>query len=401
MPCVQVGEGVAAERGVRTRCYGESSRSRKACRILVPEAHLRLPQGLHVYGVSPHYSGDEALPLVCSVRGFFTFPAVDYDTRKGGADAPAPGSVLVLGPYADQNTGRMMLKCFRLEDLLPEEDQIPLYARRHLMNAMTSMVAEGGDFSMLDSAAPTPAMLRAANVELRSLNMDNAIFDDVAAEEEEFEAHRRAAARPPLLAKARLAARLFFYLAMYLYRWAGPGTPYPVVGPDASKITVGSEDKPVSETLVGRGVRHTSAGVRLTTTASDPVAAEINQDGRLGNMENAHLQALHALFDACTDDEKQKLRRAFRACTHFEKIDGSGFYTDGSGQSLFDMCVDTSDRAYSVIQGRVCVRMAARSVLYGTLTVIPVLYKSPPAWSRIVDRIYPGISPDDPMDDEW
>ena len=135
----------------------------------------------------------------------------------------------------------------------------------------------------------------------------------------------------------------------------------------------------MSDSLVGKHVTVTAAGeVRLVAAGrggGNPADAVDDDEGRLGAMEYAHLEAIRRTYDALP--HKTLARDAFRAGTPFERIDGMGWWVEA--ESLFDMCFGDN---FSLSAGNRCVRLASRPMLTGALTVARVLYKSPPAWTR-------------------
>jgi hypothetical protein len=198
---------------------------------------------------------------------------------------------------------------------------------------------------------------------------------------------------PDFVKKARLLARLFFYLAMYQFRWAGPGRPYPIREAQ-TKTPVGTPANPISESLRGRMVVASASGVRLVTRGQHPPADAVNQDNRLGNMEYALLHAIAAVVHTLTPAQTDIVRNAFRAGTSRHMIDGSGYWC--AQESLLDVCMG----GYSIGAANRCVRLASKQILAGVHTTLAVLYRTPPAWSRYEGRMDPFLDPTDPMDYE-
>lgn len=368
LPCALAPIGAPA-RG--TRCYAEHSRARKACRLLVPRAELRLRPGLHVWGASPAFAGADARRLVCHASNF-----VGTDVHiDSAAAAPERGAVLVLGPYADAGDPVARLKCVLREDL-----EVGGFVTRATLNELGNSFLTP-DF---DKTVPTAPMMRRANADLVAAGLPSIRTLDAMAESEERAAslrRRLAGAGPERLRTYRLLARLFFQLSMYLYKWAGPGRPYPTTN-DASQLPVGGAANPVSEALRGKRVIASARGVRLVSRGDHPPADAVNDERRLANMEHALLGSIRAAYDALPAAEATLVHDAFREGTLFDMCDGSGYWT--RDESMFDRCFAPG---FSIATGNRCVRVSARPLMTGALTVALALYKSPPAWTRFEGRI--------------
>ena len=239
LPCVLAPPGTPAR---LSRCYGEHSKARKTCRILVDDEHRRLPLDLHVWGVDALDPNQGGAPLVCTVDSW-VLDSETYDTRT--RSQPQPGSVLMLGPYPVGTTGTAV-KCLPTSDVADGFD------------TPTNRTYLGNYFMTThdDTTVPTGAMLLRASTRLFHIRgMRSPLFESMGLLEEELlQARRALRADANLLPKARTLARLVFYLAMYLYRWGGPGTPYPITNETHSQTPVGSDANPISPKLIGRMV---------------------------------------------------------------------------------------------------------------------------------------------------
>jgi hypothetical protein len=374
-----------------TRCYTEHSRARKHCQLLATNPLHQVPSGLHVWGVSPAYTGPDAVPFVCRATSFFGSNE-DVDSRR---DATLRiGSVALLGPYALPD-GRLVVKCTMMDDLLgvPSDGG---QASEGLGNALMS--------TDMDMHVPTVEQLEETVRQLHAaadaqgqpqlLHATSTLLLAAAAREqrERREAQSRVRTMPPVLvAKVRTMARLFLHLGFYLYRWGGPGRPYPLTD-DASTLRVGSAANPISEQLQGRLVTYSLTGVRTVTRGDHPEADAVNGEFRLGNMEHAHLQCLRLIFDSCTTQQQDTLADVFRAGLGYRLADGKGFYL--GEQSLIDTCFG----GRGIASGRACVRINGKRIIFGILTLIHSLYRTPPAWARFEGALDPYLDPTDPSD---
>lgn len=369
--------------GGRTGCYAEHSKRRKSCRLLGMPASMpvNFSPNLYVYGLTPPFEGPDRIDLACSTFDPIMYETIQYDSRR----EPIPdGSVVVLGPYATGERGTT-LKCIPVD----------------LLQAMSGDA--DGDVQMLgsrfeveigprkyDSRVPNEQMLYdcVQTLEFHGIRMGGMIVSAVVTllrneqYRKQMELHLSRDESGLLQRKVRLLARLFFHLAMYLRRWAGPGRPYPIAY-DRTRDNVGSPTNPVSASLRGKSVVAGSSGVRVVKqTHSLPAADDLSSGtGRLEQMENAHLRAISDVLETLSEEDQAYVRLAFKSGTRYEMVgeDGfsSGYWT--TTDSLVDMCLSP---VHSVAAGDRCIRMTSADILYGVLTVIPHLYATPPTWTR-------------------
>jgi hypothetical protein len=402
MTCLAVADGQAA---TGSRCFSEHSRKRKNCNILVDDALRLFPLNFYVWKMSPLFDGGaNSLPLVCPVS---TISGEAYNVDSRVNDPPA-GSHLLLGPYPIEGTRRTAVKCIARRML--EHDNFvfpPDFGNgptpQYVWNAANQFWMQFWTLEN-ETMVPTPDMLMGAYLRLAELGLVDRLGSMRAAGRLQsimrtLGAAALGALSPSDLKKARLLARLLFHLGMYLYRWAGPGRPYPITE-ERSTRPPGAPNNPISDSLVGKMVTSSASGVRVVTRGNHPPADEVNSENRLGNMENACLMAAGELYESLSEATKRKVRNYFRCGTPMRFCDGSGYVVDS--YSMLDVCFGTPEsphRAF-IARGDYCVRMGAKRLITGVLTVTNYLYKSPPAWTRFEGDIDPFIDPGDPSDYE-
>ena len=400
MTCLAVPDGQAA---AGSRCFSEHSRKRKNCNILVDDELRFFPLDLHVWKMSPRFGGGaNSLPLVCPVSTIDGH-AYNVDSRVNALPA---GSHLLLGPYPIEGTRRTAVKCIA-RTMLEHDDFIlpPDFGNgptpQYVWRAANQFWMQFWTLEN-ETAVPTPDMVTGAYLRLAERGLVDRLGHMHAAARLQSALRAEGAARlgalsPPDLKKVRLLARLLFHLGMYLYRWAGPGRPYPITD-ERSTRPPGAPNNPISDSLVGKMVTSSASGVRVVTRGSHPPADEVNQENRLGNMENACLMAAGEVYESLSAATKQTVRTIFRCGTPMRFCDGSGYVVDSF--SMIDICFGDPDAPHRsfIARGNYCVRMGAKRLITGVLTVSNYLYKSPPAWTRFEGDVDPFIDPGDPSD---
>lgn len=360
MPCLP-GEGKG------TRCYTKHSGTRKTCRILLQanEAAMQLPPGLYIWGISSVF---DARVLRCDAFDPIMYEHTTVDTSHADT-TPVRGDVLSLGPYVNEE-GLVQMKCVHKS----------VFMSSPLMD-VESFGSAWMDSTLTDFYVPGLDMLRKAYNEYLAAGLTpppsfRTMHDTQGGYYKERAALAKyTSTRPDSLKRVRLLCRLFFHFAMYLRRWAGPGRPYPITE-GRSHTKVGRPSNPVSESIRDRMVTANGA-VRLVTRGAHPSADTINEEGRLANMEVAHMQAIRTVFDSMSEHEQKLVRYALRGGTRFSMADGWGYYMDA--ESLLDVCFGS---VYSVAGGDRCVRLASKTILTSILTIVKHIYKTPPTWTR-------------------
>jgi hypothetical protein len=211
--------------------------------------------------------------------------------------------------------------------------------------------------------------------------------------------------------RARIVARLFFEIALYSRRWAGPDRPFPI-----SKLpaAVGTATNPLSERLSGKYAVPTQRGVVLKTLPVDEQdnfrsADVVDEYGMLQRMQQACGASILMIWDTLTPRQRKTLRNAMGLGYEMYQIDGSGYWQsydevntvngnpneDGLPFQLDLWGVyfgtPTADElndpralyAESSVQGTgtYCVQIAAGVCGRTILSMLPSLYKSRPVWA--------------------
>ena len=338
---------------------------------------MQYSMGFHVWGHSPGFSGADANRVVCSTMDPIMGTQADVDTS---VRAPPPGSLFVLGPYKTKDARYVAIKCITHETLqnMGSTPGIQGNGPGNLGQALINWNHTD------DTAVPTPEMIKHAidvlqREGLPPLQVLNICYTELVQRERE----RRTLVRmceedPSLMRKVRVITRLFWMYAMYLRRWKGPGTPYPVNAADTrTRVTWAN----MSPDLKHKMVAHGATGVRLTavrpgTRRSNAIPADsINDDGRLDGMETQIQHSLRSRFDALTAREQEAVKAGFRIAHIYRMVDDSGFYV--KRETLFDACFGGG---YSLAMGNRCVRLTSLGMLGGTLTMGKLLFRTPPTW---------------------
>lgn len=374
VPCRLHREGDAG----RTRCFAENAPRRKTCRLLLPTdaaAAMRFKTGFHVWGLSDGFHGPDAHRVICSAMDPMTGDTDEYDTA---VTTPPPGSVLILGPYATDDVRRVAIKCVTLS-VLREMNE---FVGRLFLPGQNATDYLGQLFvnwnHTHDLTVPTPHMLHRAYETLRRVGHQTVVLDVVAQVQQEYMAEKdrlvaKCQEEPSLMRRVRTTARMFWMYAMYLRRWKGPGTAYPIRAED-TRVRVTRAN--VSSALKNRFVSAHASGLRLSALERNALPADVvNDEGRLDNMEMQLQEALRLQYDALSDDDRVLVGRAFRCAEPYRMVDGSGHWCSAEG--MFDACFG---HGHSLATGNRCVRIASLQLLGGVITLALRLYKNPPSW---------------------
>jgi hypothetical protein len=281
----------ARRRGRRARTAREDDDS--LWRWVVPT----LPCGLHVTGRgifggrrSPRLDAFGTIPTVLDVISM---------ERHGALDAPFP--VVVSGPFLRPwNPTQQGVLCLRLSNITAACASPETFA---------SLFSTSGHRVGTVCVVPTVAALTAFVSSQGPLREDRddeerALADGVRrvlAALQQRERRLRTArvcltVTPQALDHLATLLRSSFLFAMYARRWRGPGHEYPLLDADTRR-RVGTNARPVSAALKGARVSVLEDGVVRVDVDPREAGDEgfdadwVNTEGRLGNMETAHLQA--------------------------------------------------------------------------------------------------------------
>lgn len=412
VPCVRALPGTSQ---VGTRCYSENNPRRAVCKLLVDKEEHQLPQGLHVLGVSKYLPPYGKLGrLVCEHSSVYSFERTKVDTRKMLYE---PGSILVLGPYKNYS-GMWVTKCVSTEDMLEEKEQAYYNFQRYFTTLDFDTFVP--TFKMIDECRNRleEYMEKAAEEEGSDYQGKKTLNDlfkimsehlDVVYRNHIFARntvvgllHPRYRERSWFLPHFRLIAKMLFFLCLYNMRWAGPSTPYQIRNEDTER-RVGSEGKPVSSLLKGKYVKPSMKGPTLSKNKKYPPADFVGEEGRLDNMEYAHIFSLWQMYNDLvkqSDTIESFMKSFFKSGLGSPFIDGSGFYPN-LNESVFAVLRDIGLAS----SARGCVRANSRVIMEGVLSAIHTLYppqsSSIPSWSRLPYPFRPDrLSSDDPSDAE-
>jgi len=362
-----------AREGERGRCYSEGNMKRKNCKILLPEGStLLFPPGLHVWGVSQHLREGVSPEFTCLLQDRTNF--TDDRFINSRSNPPPAGSMVVLGPYLTPG-GRFAVKCISTSDLNIVSDQDPA----GMMRSIFSTIDGEMDFTI-----PSLRDVTLAVQQFQELGNVPPIIESYSRYMMRIHSSMLDASRTggqAFMKVLRLFARLFFNLGMYLRRWAGPGTPYPI-SREYTQIMVGSGRNPVSDSLVDMRVSFTLNGIRVLDggeTSAFPMADTVGEEGRLENMEYAHMQCLIELYHSLGEGEKMAARNLFRRGMTAPVANEDGNFVTSESESLFDVCFLMN---FSIANANRCVRISSGEIVQGVLVSLPYLYKTRPTWSR-------------------
>lgn len=412
VPCVRAPPGSSQ---VGTRCYSEDNPRRAVCKLLVDKEEHQLPQGLHVLGVSKYLPPYGKLGrLVCEHSSVYSFERTKVDTRKMLYE---PGSVLVLGPYKNYS-GMWVTKCVSTEDMLEEKEQAYYNFQRYFTTLDFDTFVP--TFKMIDECRLGLLGYRRNAEEEEGSNYHGKktltdLFDImtehlVVYRNHIFTRNNVVSILHPYFDRdrgwfihhLRLIAKMLFFLCLYNMRWAGPNTPYQIRNDDTQR-RVGSEGKPISSLLRRKYVKPSIKGPTLTKNKKYPPADFVGEEGRLDNMEYAHIFSLWQMYNYLIqeqEDMKHYMRSFFKTGVGAPFIDGTGFYPDRR-EDIFGVLKDIGLAS----SARGCVRANSRVIMEGVLSALHTLYppqaSSIPSWSRLPYPFRPNqLSSDDPSDAE-
>ena len=430
IPCRPVEETAPG----RTRCYAptEHSKRRKTCTLLVDPDQFppEFKPGLYLYG-GPRMA-QHGVDFVCNAMDWeTTFQDVQIDTRATinrttGALHPGKFDVAVLGPYVDPVTERLTLRCVQMSAF--DVDQIGRGATGSNLVTFGQMFSTNQDYEAGFTPVPTAAMLHefqgdleSAELRLRLDDGDQELIKQFA-ELSNILVNIRGQLRTRDTAlndlrrlcdgdandferRARLMARLFFELALYSRRWAGPDRPFPI---STLPAVVGTAANPLSEKLRGRYAIPSVNGVKLHKADNAGYgtlreASQVDEYGMLRRMQQACGESILMIFRTFTPAQKRVVRATMALGYQMYEIDGSGFWqsfdevnrTNGNPpvmggpfqldvfQMYFGTTVNPELYAHSSVQGTgsYCVQIASSMLGRTIITLLPYLYKNRPTWA--------------------
>ena len=184
-----------------------------------------------------------------------------------------------------------------------------------------------------------------------------------------------------LRASVRLILVNTFYFGMYVRRWAGPDTPYPVRKADTSR-KVGTQGKPVSQKLQNMRVRTNGKGrvmlKPIGMVTEGPPARRVNTEGRLDSMEDVCLRGIREAFDAIPNAQHREFvrHRLLVANDYVVSADGLPWPSE---DSLFD---EQANIAIEVESDAGCVRKVSDRFINTFEIYWRCAYATRPPWSR-------------------
>ena len=369
VPCLPATE--SKRRGVTTRCYDAPSPKRKTCRLLAPSADFAnlFKPGFYVWGLPPFHPHARRPALECQSVG------VDYDDE---ADHE-PIDTLVLGPYAHPKDG-LRVKCLSLQKVFEKDDFTDAAANKFSSDRYD------------DYTVPTVDMLRSAarlllshrdrltRDQLKAANRMSSWEEALRARFAPLKALQTRCARDAAFARvARQVVRYLFYAAMYMRRWAGPGTRYPIEASETRRLV--GRDKQVSPELKKRHVRVSPKGeVRLFDGDDEDLEADRVDKGKLENMYDSYFFAASETVDACEDaSARRALERLPMALNRARTTEG-GYWP--AEETLWEYCYTGDTAIAGAGDETACIRARSQQLLVTVEMLIGYAYKSRPEWSR-------------------
>lgn len=376
-----------------TRCYSpkDHSNKRKHCQLL-----LDPDNPLHDFEPGLYLVGGKRFPLsqtlVCRFWKKEESRWFDVDTRTR---SPKKATV-VLGPFVHPETKLLTIKCILLNTLLVDDLQSfgdafetdDVYEHGVVVPTIHMIKDFLQDLRQSASTLHIPAHIelkQAVKEVVRNLSRQEEIFNLLQQEMyfstfNSFHSH------------VRLLCKCFYEMALYLRRYAGPGSKIPL-----HELTdVNSFSNKISHALKGKFVSSTRKGVRLTpheTGRSTRADVVTQPDGSLVHMYEAYAASIIMIFDTLHVREKVLVLNTFRPGTPYRKADGLGFYLTSidegvAGMSLFHICFGHPERGHFSSHSSVFgtetydVQIAAIKILRCVQTIIPYVYTQHPTWAR-------------------
>lgn len=346
-----------------SRCFAEHSTRRKTCRWLAPAddyVNLFRP-GLYLWGLPPFDTPDA--PLFCD---------------KGRLDDDeTPFEHFVLGPYAVGNAKppRLRVKCIDFALVFESFDNPDNVVLRFQVNddkytpSVEMMTAFAAQLETHMRTIPSTLRGAARNAVAcaQTLRARTATLKGI---------RTRCAQSPELERTFRLILRNTFFLAMYMRRWAGPGTAYPISQHETKRL-VGRQYKPISDALVGKTPVVSRIGeVSLREWRPGNQRADTVKDGKADAMMDTYMRALHTCIEEANPRLRETLRAGLPLASDNPTTDGSFWPME---KTLWE-CV--FGREQSIATGDYCIRLYSNTLLNTCRMLLPYAYKSVPTWAR-------------------
>lgn len=332
--CAPFEEGDAG----RTACYSEHSRRRKNCPLLSSD-------GTHtdVLTSGMHYE-DGNIFLGPYAKGRDTVKMKEFTARSVFEASGDPGSV----------ASRMKRGS---DDVVPTLDEMSYFVEKVVSSGESSRVK--------------------ANVTecYDELTRRVSLLDEL---------KTRCSREVDLQAACRRFLRNAFMCGMYMRKWAGPGTPYPVDS-ESSSLDVGQEGKRVSGELIDGAIHMTPSGeVKVKDMSEEEVEdferSDFLRGGRLASMLEAHLRAAFYSIDSIPSSSTRAFVRermfASLPCRTTEN-------TRWPSGDLFHATLFGFDPASSS-----SCRETSASVIQSCELLLPIFYKTRPQWSIFEGNIF-------------
>ena len=408
--------------GRTTHCYHptQHGKSRKACTLLLdPDGPLNdFAPGFYLLG-GRRMRDLGTFSLVCQAVDLFMGDQEDVDSSNRQRTTDQFGKVAVLGPYPalDEHgsfSGRLKVKCLLLSGFENVGDLFsfgrlfqPLAAdERGAMVPSAEMLRDLVDdvkrMGAADLPFESPQTIGTLESFERTLREWEGRYDRFA-----WKCNNGTPEADEFRAKMRTLCKCLFEMALYFRRYAGPGRKVPVAQVHGE---VGSAANPVSDSLRGKFAKATPSGVRIVKTAGPggvdtntfPADYVIQPEGTLTNMSQANARCVEMILRSFDRFERKYVDNVFALGSPFRKIDGTGFWpslTDnenpwnGNGAltetTLFGMLYGDLAGTNGFVarnsvfgNGSYCVQVASIQIIRCVQTILPMIYKSRPAWAN-------------------
>lgn len=414
VPCKLAVSGASG----RTYCFADTQHSstRKNCPLLADSSSSKppnFPPGFYLYGSADFPVG--ARTFACRYLRSTDFRMED----RSSDNMPNDFSVAVLGPYPDPKTRKLTVRCIDMEGLVDAVDATTVHdpSIANMGKAFLQLTTSGLPENVIP--VPTADMLtrfykdvencdrfrgdRFRRFRSRLLRTVQQLRFNELKKEHLVEA---CDANTEFDKKVKKVLKHMYDMALYMRRWAGPGTKMPTdkLGPRVSLSRI-------SSALRDKSVKATASGVKLTNEPGGNRACEINDHGLLQQMAVAHQKAAYLILTSCTAHQVRLLRDALPLGYNYVNIDGSGYwgskeevnnvypppnrFPNGNG---FGASLDVLQMLYgtptgdelglqiqsSVFgQGGYCMQIASNMTGRAILTLLPYMYKRRPNWAAL------------------
>ena len=170
----------------------------------------------------------------------------------------------------------------------------------------------------------------------------------------------------------RLLRNLFMF-AMYARRWAGPGTPYPIIDADTRRLV--GKHKDVSEELLRRSPEISAAGNVVLSHRRGGSGSNDVEFGKLVGMIDAHLYGIVNSVESIGDETVKTFLQNHLPLALVQPTTDESFWP--SHELLWDVLF-RDDKC--VANQEVCSRQVSESLLATCTLLGRYLYKATPQW---------------------